>query len=876
MPASNMPIPGARDAPSYDGVNSRECGRYFRTLDRLFQRNGVTDDQEKKEFACDYVSYDIADVFTSTEEYTGVKPAVGNAPAGPYSYDEFKAAVFVLYPGAADSDQQFTMDDLRTCARDMLAGNDYSRDSLADFERKFQARFRYLAQKNLISESQAIEIYTQGFPTKDLDRLGRRLEIQNPNRSPEIPYQLKDVMAAAKFVFHPNTAQPFRSFGMIPLPPAPVVAPAPTVKAEDLAPALAALFRAFNQAGLVTPTAGPGQGPSVQNGPYRPRPEAPPAGLMCHYCHTPGHIIRDCQACQEDLQNGQIRRNATTRNIELPDGSSIPRSAPGANASMRDRVRTWHLQNSASTNFAGYAEEDLYVPSINFLGASSTMHAMPSEFVLGVDEEEDPYLDDDAPILASYADPTPPGSFALHASTREAMLLRELATIRQKRQALEAHMNAPEAPGAYVGTRANPARDDDPRPLPRSFPPRAARQQAPAAARVPTPAPAPATASAPAPQALPPRQAVLRDPSSVPTDPRAPNADVHPFRNSDGATYDASRRAPPEPQRNTMDDAPTRPPPREPAPRNQAPITDEAAAARVMDQALDVELRIKQRDLLAIAPGLRSQLKELVTARRVNVEAPGPNNSRVQALEAALGSYDMDTLDELAAMLDQPVEPPESSHGLYLYGLNELGVPDDAPPNGRIRGVLPISDPSDLLRVGKVDGAIRAVRTILNNSLEVYPILDPGAQIVAMSEAVATHAGIGWNDQQWITLQSANGGMNRTLGLAKNVPFTFGEITVYLQCHITRNPAYDILLGRPFNILCETGVRDFAGEHQILTLRDPNNKELSLSLATEPRRPIRFRLPARIEPEPQSDDDSPPPRTESAHFQRAFSSRPLR
>ena len=50
-----------------------------------------------------------------------------------------------------------------------------------------------------------------------------------------------------------------------------------------------------------------------------------------------------------------------------------------------------------------------------------------------------------------------------------------------------------------------------------------------------------------------------------------------------------------------------------------------------------------------------------------------------------------------------------------------------------------------------------------------------------------------------------------------------GEITLYVQIHIIRKPAYDILLGRPFDILTESVVRNFANEDQTLTIRDPNS-----------------------------------------------------
>jgi hypothetical protein len=83
-------------------------------------------------------------------------------------------------------------------------------------------------------------------------------------------------------------------------------------------------------------------------------------------------------------------------------------------------------------------------------------------------------------------------------------------------------------------------------------------------------------------------------------------------------------------------------------------------------------------------------------------------------------------------------------------------------------------------------------------------------------------------------MQSANGEVDQSLGLARNVPMTLGEITLYVQIHVIRSPAYDILLGRPFDILTESVVRNFANEDQTITIRDPNSG-LRATIPTMPR-----------------------------------------
>jgi hypothetical protein len=73
-------------------------------------------------------------------------------------------------------------------------------------------------------------------------------------------------------------------------------------------------------------------------------------------------------------------------------------------------------------------------------------------------------------------------------------------------------------------------------------------------------------------------------------------------------------------------------------------------------------------------------------------------------------------------------------------------------------------------------------------------------------------------------MQSANGKVDQSLGLSRNVPCKINTITLYLQIHIIRSPAYDILLGRPFDVLTESTVKNFPNEDQTITIVDPNTK----------------------------------------------------
>ena len=72
-------------------------------------------------------------------------------------------------------------------------------------------------------------------------------------------------------------------------------------------------------------------------------------------------------------------------------------------------------------------------------------------------------------------------------------------------------------------------------------------------------------------------------------------------------------------------------------------------------------------------------------------------------------------------------------------------------------------------------------------------------------------------------MQDAGGKINKTAGLARNVPFTFGDIMLYLQLHVQMQAPFQVLLGRPLDILGESLVQNFANGDQEITLTDPNS-----------------------------------------------------
>ena len=61
-----------------------------------------------------------------------------------------------------------------------------------------------------------------------------------------------------------------------------------------------------------------------------------------------------------------------------------------------------------------------------------------------------------------------------------------------------------------------------------------------------------------------------------------------------------------------------------------------------------------------------------------------------------------------------------------------------------------------------------------------------------------------------------------------------------MQVHVIRDPAYDVLLGRPFDVLTESVIRNYRNEAQTITICDPNTSR-TVTIPTIPRTHRRYR-----------------------------------
>ena len=311
----------------------------------------------------------------------------------------------------------------------------------------------------------------------------------------------------------------------------------------------------------------------------------------------------------------------------------------------------------------------------------------------------------------------------------------------------------------------------------------------------------------------------------------------HPFRKAKDATY-----APPQ-LRNIGVPAQSNTKKPEPAYRTLPPIYDPLVANSVYNRALETPFTITHRELLSLSPEVRSQLRDAVSSKRT---ATKEDTTQVKICQDTSTVPNELTEDELSYLF--PDEEPitydfKPTLAASTFAVNQLPVDaviaDDL--YDEYYRTLPAGQAPDRSRliVAKESYALRAVEPLVNNHLKVKSILDPGCQIIAMSEDVCHELSLAYDPSVVLHMESANGSVDPSLGLARNMPFLVGTITVYLQVHVIRSPAYDILLGQPFDVLTESIVRNFKNEDQTITLHDPNTGQVT-TIPTIARGPPRI------------------------------------
>jgi hypothetical protein len=256
--------------------------------------------------------------------------------------------------------------------------------------------------------------------------------------------------------------------------------------------------------------------------------------------------------------------------------------------------------------------------------------------------------------------------------------------------------------------------------------------------------------------------------------------------------------------------------------RRKAPVEEDLSVEELAKDLLKQPVTVSLGDLAGSSPSVREALRRNFTRKRI-IQA------LLQADQTAGDSDDDDDLglDELEREMAEEAKPIEFPSPTYSVNYEKN--------NGLPIGAIIVSDPvSQYLEsvteekrkkvvVARDSEALRTVWPNINMNAKEECIIDSGSQIVAMATHVAVSLGISWDPDITINMESANGSVERSAGLAKNVPFAFGSIVVLLQVHIINQPAYRVLLGRPFEVVTQAISENQENGDAILTLTDPNS-----------------------------------------------------
>ncbi|KAG6901109.1 hypothetical protein C0995_000558 [Termitomyces sp. Mi166 len=209
--------------PKWDEEKVHELVQYFQELEYLFQACQVNNNCQKKDYAVHYLTYNTGETWMSIKEYKGkfTPAATHDKPeltAHAYTYEEWKAEIFKLYPGSEFRDR-YTRNDL-----EKLIANFLSKGT--------PLIVNWLADNGKMEQSSEKEKFQHRIPLTLWVRIAWHLKILYPLHHPNNPYEVEEMFNAGDWHLKGNTTAMAsvpptgHQGGILPAPsPQPVTAP---------------------------------------------------------------------------------------------------------------------------------------------------------------------------------------------------------------------------------------------------------------------------------------------------------------------------------------------------------------------------------------------------------------------------------------------------------------------------------------------------------------------------------------------------------------------------------------------------------------------------------------------------------------------------
>lgn len=721
--ARQMPARGHSTAPTFDG-NPLNLGRFFEEVE-ILAADARLDDAAKIKHSLRYASLNDYELWVRLPSASG-----GDFPA-------FKKAVLELYPGTED-DHRYTMADLDRLTQTQAAYGIQSRAELGEYYREFIRITGFLLEKGRISARERNIAYENGFDPEMKSRIKARLQYMMPEHFHSDPYDFQTFHDCAHFILAGTAAEPSKASRLPAIstttpryvsPPA--AAPA-TVPQYSMPPIAAERY--------TTPVvaAAPTYTPIVP----KTEPIDPSVSDLFRLVSQQLSVLTQTLTDREKSNKSRSDKDSKPSGFTPSNYNCLFCDSP--NHHIRDcpicdqYIRDGICQRNEDGRIV--LPNGRYIPKVitgkvlkerfdkwhaqypgNRLVSTTSVSADPAPVVSSnfVSISDIPTVESDfdteAQVLHSMAFDTD--------DTEDQIKVLEAEVLRLRKRV---RFDGVEVPSRNKGkakeaTLPQPVTIDKP------------------ASTKPTTkpiTPEPSTSASIAPSTIPRPPSTALVPRTSQTFPAPPSQ------------Y-----------------------------RYQAPIEDPGIAKAVVDRALDSQVCISQRELLAMSSDARRHMKDLTTSKKISHEVANANT--VQNFH-----------------FHSPETPTRCCPDCQ----------EDIP-----------------LVIGRDSVPLRAVYPVINDKYVFENVLDQGCMIVSMGGSVWAKLGYGLENKR-MRMQSANNTKNDTLGCISNVKFSFGNVHLYLQVQVVDDAPYEILLGRPFFALAEALTKDYPNGEQLLTITDPNSK----------------------------------------------------
>ncbi|KAG6893767.1 hypothetical protein C0993_000340, partial [Termitomyces sp. T159_Od127] len=194
--------------------------------------------------------------------------------------------------------------------------------------------------------------------------------------------------------------------------------------------------------------------------------------------------------------------------------------------------------------------------------------------------------------------------------------------------------------------------------------------------------------------------------------------------------------------------------------RPTAPVYDIEKSNQVFARIMKSAVMLSVEELCSIAPDVRNQMRTAVTPKR----------------QVATGVATVDELDDALPgfSIASDTTPTLSTNAVLLTPPEVTNATSIDPVETYVKSLDADEDPA-ILTVAHDSQAIHSIMMTIDHHTEVEAVVDSGSQIISMAAEVASDLGLIYDPNIVLNMQSANGTINRSLGLAKNVPCTIGD-----------------------------------------------------------------------------------------------------